>query len=286
MAVEREDLFRKLVHVGDACEVLRTFPSEVVDCCITSPPYFQQRDYGDPDQLGQESEESQYIGRLVEVMDEVKRVLVPEGTLWLNLGDSYHDKSLRGVPWRVALALKSRGWFLRQDIVWSKPNAMPSPVKDRCVSSHEYIFLFSKQRKYYYDAASIREPATMRPQKRTRRKKYKGPGVPGHREGSSYLRDAEGVDSPDGLRHKRSVWSVTTKSFKGAHFSVFPPDLIEPCVIAGSPRNGVVLDPFGGSGTTAGVALKHNRRPVLIELNEEYASLIHDRIQSITGRPR
>lgn len=264
--------------INDDClEALKVMDDESIDCCITSPPYLGLRDYGHSAQVGQEGSMTEYLERMVIIFREVKRVLKPEGTLWLNLGDSYNGsggaggdynkggmregqpkykgrndpllkrKDLMGIPHRVAFALQDDGWYLRQDIVWSKLNPMPEPVKDRCSKSHEYIFLLTKSPTYYFDYEAIKENA---------------------------------ITSPN-TRNKRSVWTVNTKPFKGAHFAVFPPDLIEPCVLAGCPEGGIVLDPFGGSGTTAGVAEYHNRDSLIIELNSDYIKLVDARVTGV-----
>lgn len=303
--------------VGDCVEAMRSLPDQSVNCCVTSPPYFGLRDYGVDGQIGLEETPEQYVARLVEVFREVKRVLSDDGTLWLNLGDSYAQKKghghwetrggkgdesgqkvagrwrnmgaediglkpkdLIGMPWRVAFALQADGWYLRQDIIWNKPNAMPESVRDRCTKSHEYLFLLSKSARYYFDGEAIKEPA-----------KRVGdiPGGKGH-----YIQHSAGGHNKDGLaaceqkpvaelRNRRSVWNVATKPYKGAHFATFPQDLIEPCILAGCPDGGVVLDPFGGSGTTAGVAIANGRKAVLCELNPEYAKLVPNRIASIAG---
>jgi site-specific DNA-methyltransferase (adenine-specific) len=259
---------------------------------------------------------------MVEVFREVHRVLADDGTLWLNLGDSYagnsaggwregsaradgelrqdgnsrrnrngngavdgiKPKDLIGIPWRVAFALQADGWYLRQDIIWHKPNPMPESVTDRCTKAHEYIFLFSKKPKYYFDADAVKEPAvnTRKPGRKirdTRETHGTGGGNSGINNLMARYHDGEMPTE----RNRRSVWTVTTKPFKGAHFATFPPDLIEPCVLAGSRPGDTVLDPFGGSGTTAGVAIKHGRNAVLCELNPEYAALVPDRITSIVG---
>lgn len=320
---------RKMILVGDVFEKLKEIPSESVDCCVTSPPYYGLRDYGKEGQIGQEKTPEEYTEKIVNVFREVRRILKPSGTLWLNLGDSYagsgrggnlvkntstleggvlgqiesirgsqkpcglhesarqskqigrawippppglRQKNLIGIPWRVAFALQEDGWNLRQDIIWSKPNPMPESVTDRCTKSHEYIFLLSKNKKYYFDSESIKEPAIYgsigRSQKiRSSAKKgsftAKGEPLPGQLPFRSIKE----------YRNKRSVWTVSTKPFKGAHFATFPPDLIRPCILAGSPPEGLVLDPFLGSGTTGLVAIGHNRKFLGIELNPEYALL-------------
>ena len=291
---------------GNCLDKLKELPAESVDTCITSPPYFNLRDYQQPGQLGLEDTFQDYIDNLVEVFEEVKRVLKPEGTLWLNLGDSYSSsptgsigkskkqksnmgshkdfkrnkilslpqKNLIGIPFRVAFALQAAGWYLRQDIIWNKPNPMPESVKDRCTKAHEYIFLLSKSPKYYFDNEAIKEDA----------KFPDGPNTP------KSIKAVEGVYSKNlqkiganPKRNKRSVWTVTTKPYKGAHFATFPMDLIEPCVLAGCPETGTVLDPFGGSGTTGIVASNLNRNAILVELNPEYIELAKQRIEKQGG---
>jgi DNA modification methylase len=382
------------VLLGDCLGSLRAMPDCSVHTCITSPPYFGLRDYGHEGQIGLEATPEDYVARLVEVFREVRRVLRDDGTLWLNLGDSYaaarggthqpaetlaggkggkaedgarvnrdrHDgynptrnahaiglkhKDLIGIPWRVAFALQADGWYLRQDIIWHKPNPMPESVTDRCTKAHEYLFLLSKSERYYFDQEAVKEQGVIPAGTK---------GGKASAERSSVL----GVNSRpseykvyDGTRNRRSVWTVNTKPFKGAHFATFPPDLIEPCVLAGAPATccancgapheriierakppvvgasdldrygtgnagvhrkvggqyqkwlnenpaqtvgfrptceceaasipGMVLDPFGGSGTTAGVAVKHGRSATLCELNPAYVGIIHDRVSSIAG---
>ena len=315
------------VHIGDCIESMKKMPDGSVNTCITSPPYFGLRDYGHEGQIGLEPTPDDFVEAMVAVFREVKRVLRDDGTLWLNLGDSYSGsgkgrmadgthhydpsskqassegtiqgkffkttapdckpKDLIGIPWRVAFALQQDGWYLRQDIIWHKPNPMPESVRDRCTKSHEYIFLLSKSPKYYFDADAIKEPTLEVSKARMKRgvsnshKNINGaPGQTAHSMNAPRLYGE--VTSVADTRNRRSVWTVSTKPFKGAHFATFPPDLIEPCVLAGCPEGGTVLDPFGGSGTTAGVALKHGRNAVLCELNPEYAALIPDRIESIS----
>jgi DNA modification methylase len=308
------------ILLGDCRETLKTLPEKCVDTVVTSPPYFGLRDYNNPNQIGQEQQPEDFVNELVNVFREVRRVLKDEGTVWLNLGDSYagsgknrngdgsinekgidgkqgtslgtvqgnlkplkaHEiglkpKDLIGIPWMVAFALRADGWYLRQDIIWSKPNPMPESVKDRCTKSHEYIFLLSKSKKYYYDHEAIKEEAT------------------GERWGGNTPINMENTKDTDNVfsgltrprkmiydkRNKRSVWTVTPKAFKGAHFATYPPELIEPCILAGCPVGGTVLDPFGGSGTTAGVAYLHDRNSILCELNPEYAELVERRIEGI-----
>ena len=236
------------IHTGNCLDILPTMEAGSVNCCVTSPPYFGLRDYGNDEQIGLEETPEAFVESLVNVFREVKRVLADDGTLWLNLGDSYGDKNLIGIPWRVALALQADGWYLRQDIIWSKPNPMPESVTDRCTKAHEYIFLLSKSPKYFYDADAVREKGS-------------------HEDG----------------RNKRSVWEVNTKPYSGAHFATFPPDLIKPCIMAGCPAGGTVLDPFGGSGTTGMVALELGRSAELIELNPSYVEIIEERTNVTPG---
>ena len=272
--------------LGDCRESLRTLLAESVNCCITSPPYFGLRDYGHDGQIGLERRAPEYIAGLVSVFAEVWRVLRDDGVLFVNIGDTYagfkdgkfpphsasngnqrgmpvsgaphrckhllemdgyRNKELMGIPWRFAFAMRDAGWLLRQEIVWSKPNYTPEKVRDRFVRSHEQIFLFTKRDRYAFNGDAVRVPA-----------------------------DGGG----DKLRP--SVWTVPVASGGGAHFATFPPDLIQPCVLAGCPEGGTVLDPFGGSGTTAGVAMANGRSAILCELNPEYARLVPARIEAIT----
>ena len=298
------------IIVGNAIEVLKELPDCYVDCCITSPPYLGLRDYGVNGQIGLENSIEDYINRLTDIFREVRRVLKNDGTLWLNVGDSYVSnnseysnckrKDLIGIPWLLAFALRNDGWYLRQDIIWEKPNAMPESVKDRCTKSHEYIFLFSKQSKYYFDYEAIKEPAvgfnnivpagskgTLRPNSRLRKgnsRTFRGGGV--YTKGQSFNNSAEIMreshgnnENMTGLRNKRSVWTVATQGYKEAHFATFPEKLIEPCVLAGSRDGGIILDPFIGSGTTAVVAKKHNRGFIGIELNPEYVEMAKRRLE-------
>jgi len=288
-------------------------PDQSINCCVTSPPYFGLRDYGMDGQIGLEETPDAFVARLVEVFREVKRVLRDDGTLWLNLGDSYarqagndrskeadsglktgrtgkseqlfrdgcntppdglKPKDLIGIPWRVAFALQADGWYLRQDIIWHKPNPMPESVKDRCTKAHEYIFLLSKSSRYYFDAAAIEEPAKWeRWGNQTEKKSHTG--TAGHLGGKTLaeipIRDK---------KNRRSVWTVATKPYKGAHFATYPPELIRPCIQAGCPIGGTVLDPFGGSGTTAAVAVQEHRSAIICELNPEYLELARQRISA------
>ncbi len=300
---------------GDCIDMLRTLESDSVQCCVTSPPYWGLRDYGVDGQLGLEQSPDEFVAKLVEVFREVRRALKADGTLWLNLGDSYwgagnnrgntskisdkqksnrgaigqvgmlrtnwkHEllkpKDMVGIPWRVAFALQADGWYLRQDIIWHKPNPMPESVTDRCTKAHEYIFLLSKSEKYYFDAESIIEPFSERKSRGiVLARNSQGYAVArGNDRGNSggYPRTREG-------RNKRSVWKVVSRPFKGAHFATFPPDLIEPCILAGSRQDDIVLDPFFGAGTTGLVAEKHGRNYIGIELNADYIEIAKKRLR-------
>jgi site-specific DNA-methyltransferase (adenine-specific) len=267
------------IYQGNCLDTLKKIESQSINTCITSPPYWGLRDYDESEQLGLEETPEEFVNNLVEVFREVKRVLRDDGTVWLNLGDSYlSKKQLGGIPWRVAFALQADGWYLRQDIIWHKPNPMPESVKDRCTKAHEYIFLLSKNAKYYFDNEAIKEDSVYAPGKthEVEREKgyYKGKWSnpeKGSRHDGSFKAIRE-------KRNKRSVWTIATKPFKGAHFATFPMDLIEPCVLAGCPEGGTVLDPFGGSGTTALLANGHNRNAILCELNEEYIKIAKERL--------
>lgn len=308
------------VIVGDCRETLRGMEGGSVNCCVTSPPYFGLRDYGMADQIGLEQTPEAFVGELVAVFREVRRVLRDDGTLWLNLGDTYastapgtmnapstkihsgesgqaranfrpdlrgygfKQKDLIGIPWRVALALQADGWYLRQDIIWHKPNPMPESVTDRCTKAHEYIFLLSKSARYYFDHESIKEPVAESTVGRLSQAGLSDQAgssrVPGKTNGNM-----KAVGNGE-TRNKRSVWTVTTKPFKGAHFATFPADLIEPCILAGCPEGGTVLDPFGGSGTTAIAASSLGRSAILCELNPEYASMAEARTKEAQAQGR
>jgi DNA modification methylase len=334
---------------GDCREMLKTLPDESVNCVVTSPPYFGLRDYGVDGQIGLEPTPEEFTSELVGLFREIKRVLRGDGTIWLNLGDSYwgswanysggergagkqrlikhgssaqnpvwdgledyrpaasfkhnllKSKDLIGILWRVALALQADGWWLRQDIIWSKPNPMPESVRDRCTKAHEYLFLMSKNEKYYYDQDAIAEdvaPASTARLAQDIESQLGSDRVPGKTNGrmkavsGSYGHGAgrnDGDNHPSGgwceglKRNKRSVWEVTTQPFKEAHFATFPPALIEPCILAGCPQGGTVLDPFGGAGTTGLVADRLRRHAILIELNPEYAALAEKRILDDSG---
>lgn len=270
---------------GDALEVLQTLPSESINCIITSPPYYMQRDYSTPIQLGNEKTPNDYVHNLRNVFRESQRVLKNNGTLWLNLGDKYKDNDLLGMPWKVALALKDDGWILRADIIWHKPNAMPSSVKNRPTTDHEYVFFFTKNTEYYYDADSIREPhVTFSPESRMKGGrnhfgKVNGTPEQGKNSGSSNLHNGRWDQAfhPKG-RNKRTVWEIPLSKFRDAHFAVFPEKLVETCILAGCPPAGIVLDPFMGSGTTALVAQRLSRNYVGIDSNEAYCEIARNRL--------
>jgi DNA modification methylase len=282
--------YKDVILHGDSLDELRKLPEGFVNTCVTSPPYWGLRDYGVEGQLGAESSPDEYVQRVVEIFREVWRVLRDDGTLWLNLGDSFatrkcgnlKTKDLVGIPWRVAFALQNDGWYLRSDIIWNKTNVMPESVRDRPTKAHEYIFLLSKKSKYYYDVDRIREPQVCKTENESRKR--------ASNFGSGYDKweDAQGYRGNGGLgknskfnpkgRNKRTVWNVANRPFKGAHFAVFPPDLIEPCVLAGTPAGGIVLDPFFGAGTTGLVANKHGRHYVGVELNREYIDIAESRL--------
>ena len=297
---------------GDNRQVLRTLPDQSVHCIVTSPPYFGLRDYGVDGQIGLEETPAAYVAELVTVFRECWRVLRDYGTLWLNLGDSYtgsastggagketeytgkrvlpnksgvglKPKDLIGIPWRVAFALQDDGWYLRSDIIWHKPNPMPESVTDRPTKAHEYIFLLTKSQRYYYDADAVKEKATEGTDLGLLRGRsfVDGNNVSWHAP-SIQKRQNAGVDSRtagSGFRNRRSVWTVPTSPYPGAHFATFPPALIEPCILAGCPEGGTVLDPFNGSGTTGAVACAHNRNYIGIDLSADYIELAHDRIR-------
>tara|TARA_Y100001934_G_scaffold283850_1_gene408029 strand:- start:2407 stop:3393 length:987 start_codon:yes stop_codon:yes gene_type:complete len=314
---------------GNVTDKLKEIESNTVQCVVTSPPYWGLRDYGSDGQLGLEETPEIYVENMVEVFREIKRVLKKDGTVWLNLGDSYNnyrpggviqckqtlaknngsvvdysgkrnnkitalkEKDLVGIPWRVAFALQSDGWYLRQDIIWHKPNPMPESVKDRCTKSHEYIFLLTKSAKYYYNIDAIKEKATwvenrssgMERNAESYRNKvkyndtnYGGGGTSFKGHSGNYKANGKLIN-PDGLRNKRSVWSINTKPYKEAHFAVFPPKLPELCIKAGSAEGDIILDPFFGSGTTGWVAQRLGRKWIGIELNPEYIKIANKRFQ-------
>jgi DNA modification methylase len=314
------------IFQGDCREVMATLPDASVHCCVTSPPYFGLRDYGHVGQIGQEPTPDEYVAQLVDVFRAVRRVLRDDGTLWLNLGDSYtvsakggstrvncqkcdgtgiesvlmhgvwpsgeaceepikcetcegfgfieaalKPKDLIGIPWRVAFALQADGWYLRQDIVWHKPNPMPESVTDRCTKAHEYVFLMSKGQRYCFDAEAISEPAVSVEHVRKYAGKYEGDNKDRNDGGRSNL-------GTNDTRNKRSVWTIPTQPFAEAHFATMSPELAETCIKAGCPAGGTVLDPFGGAGTTGLVADRMQRDAILCELNPEYIQIAKRRI--------
>ena len=297
------------IEFGDCRETMRRWASEGVKAqtCVTSPPYFGLRDYGSEGQIGLEQTPEKYITALVEVFRCVRDVLADDGTLWLNLGDSYaanrayqvpstkgsvvpdglKPKDLIGIPWMLAFALRADGWWLRQDIIWHKPNPMPESVRDRCTKAHEYVFLLSKSERYFFDSESMKEPATSNSSgaaasfKRSGSKREQT--IPGQGYGT-HRPEREDVAYNE-TRNRRSVWTVATRPYKGAHFATFPPALIEPCILAGSRPGDIVLDPFMGSGTTAQVSLAQCRQYLGCELNPDYGPLQQKRIAAITQLP-
>lgn len=309
--------------VGDVRETLRDVPDGIAQTCVTSPPYFGLRDYGAAGQIGQETTPREFVEALVSVMRDVRRVLADDGTLWLNIGDSYASqggngaqgstsqragrsniaaqmkasstkapdgykpKDLLGIPWRLAFALQDDGWWLRSDIVWAKPNPMPESVVDRPTRAHEYVFLLSKRARYLYDADAIREPDSA---------KAAGNGFVGRQGGARDAARTGGLGSatpwtPGAGRNARDVWTIAPQPFKGSHFATMPPALARRCILAGSRRGDIVLDPFGGAATTALAALREGRRAILCELNPEYVELQRKRIADMdslrsTAKPR
>lgn len=331
---------------GDCLAVLKTIPERSIQMCVTSPPYYGLRDYGVDGQIGMEDTPQEFISRLVDVFREVRRVLKDDGTLWVNIGDSYcnsngyarasdqfqrkgrndapandrdltrlHESGLKtkdliGIPWMLAFALRADGWYLRQDIIWHKPNPMPESVKDRCTKSHEYIFLLSKSDKYYFDFEAIQEEATGYDGRKDtmlkgspkyadgtyfprggansmsknghERWKFKNLADKGQQPNSMHKRRAEGQsDILYAVRNKRSVWTVTTKPYSGAHFATYPEDLIKPCILAGSREGDLVLDPFNGAATTGVVCKRLKREYLGIELNPEYVDISNERLQRV-----
>lgn len=274
-----------LILNGDSRNAMREMPEGFVHTAVTSPPYFGQRDYGSEHQIGSEDTPDEYVTDLVGVMRDLRRVLRSDGTLWLNLGDKYRDGALLGMPWRVALAMIDDGWTLRSDVIWHKPNAMPHSAKTRPTHDHEYLFMFSKSGSYYYDADAIREPhktfSEDSKMKGGRGHFGKRGGTPeaGKNTGNVNLHDGRWDQAFHPLgRNKRTVWSVPLGKFREAHFAVFPPSLIEPCILAGSPAGGVVLDPFFGSGTTGLVSLNNGRKFIGIEVNPDYCEMAQRRL--------
>ena len=268
---------KSVILLGDVRQRLSEIPEGSVRTCITSPPYFGLRDYGVEGQIGLEQTPDAYVAEMVSVFREVWRVLADDGTLWLNIGDSYgKEKQLIGIPWKVAFALQADGWYLRSDIIWAKPNPMPESVTDRCTKSHEYVFLLSKSPRYYYDHEAIKEESVTNTEGQSIRfggSKYGDSTDPKNATKSGNIYE------DTGKRNKRDVWTINTKPFKGAHFAVMPEALVEPCVLAGSAEGDTVLDPFTGSGTVAVVANRHGRNFVGTELNPEYAEIAKARIK-------
>ena len=304
-----------MIYQGDCLDILPTLEPKSIQCCVTSPPYYGLRDYGCDGQIGLESTPESYIEKLVTVFREVRRVLADDGTLWLNLGDSYANnkdgntqgsstsglhytnpnkdleqfrneqqfkkrvplglkpKDLIGIPWRVAFALQADGWYLRQDIIWAKPNPMPESVKDRCTKAHEYIFLLTKSARYYYDAEAVKE-ISIEPVRA--REKFNGESAV-----DTKTRGHNCNCGCDGFRNRRSVWSITTKPYKEAHFATFPEEIPRTCILAGSKKGDTILDPFSGAGTTGVVAGKLGRKYTGIELNPQYTKLAEDRINNV-----
>lgn len=283
--------------IGDSLEAVRHLPADCFQCVITSPPYFGHRRYAEDEQLqpcelGREDHPDDYVSKLVDLFSEVYRALKDNGTLWLNLGDTYRNHQLLGMPWRVALALQDQGWILRGEIIWHKPNAMPSSVKNRPTIDHETLFLFAKHADYYYDADAIREPhVTFSEESKMRggRKhlgKRNGTPEQGKNKGNSNLHDGRWDQAFHPLgRNKRTVWSIPLGKFRDAHFAVFPPKLVETCILAGSAEHDLVFDPFMGAGTTALVARQLNRHFVGIELVPEYAEMTLKRLEAYADQP-
>jgi site-specific DNA-methyltransferase (adenine-specific) len=273
------------IRCGDATRELESVWADSVDIVVTSPPYYRQRDYGENGQLGHESSPEAYVERLVDILEAVRRVVKTTGSMWLVLGDKYEDGRLLGLPWRIVLKAQETGWILRTDIIWHKPNAMPSPARNRPTVDHEYIFFLVKSSQYYYDADAIREPhVTFSPQSRMRggrRHFFQRGGTPekGKNSGASNLHDARWDQAfhPKG-RNKRTVWSIPLSKYRGAHFAVFPEPLVQNCILAASPPGGLVLDPFVGSGTTGAVALRLERNFLGIDCNPGYCELAEERL--------
>lgn len=313
---------KSLIINEDCLTGIYKLPPRSVNCVVTSPPYFGLRDYGVSGQIGLEQSPQEYVDKLVQVFRACRDVLRDDGTLWLNLGDSFYnyrpgkgqalskqscasniqdlpqvcarrgnkldglkEKDIIGIPWRVAFALRSDGWYLRQDIIWHKPNPMPESVKDRCTKAHEYIFLLSKSQNYYFDAKEIQEDAVggikgaaaSFKREDSKRGQIMCPNspIPTHRKDRKDVR----YDGPK--RNRRDVWTVATRPCKEAHFATFPPDLIRSCILAGAPKHGIVLDPFMGAGTTALVCKQEHRQYVGFELNPDYIQIANRRIANI-----
>lgn len=326
------------IYTGSALQVLRTLPEASIHCCVTSPPYYGLRDYGHADQIGLEPSPEQFIAKLVAVFSEVRRILKPDGTIWVNIGDSYAQgkigrddtdaagserlsafghpgyankdinitapvkqrklaaglkpKDLIGIPWMLAFALRADGWYLRQDIIWHKPNPMPESVTDRCTKSHEYIFLLSKSRDYYYDIEAMREPAAYG----NNGSQFHTGKTADHQLGRASKKRGEFTGKTNAIpgreafravtetRNRRSVWSIATQPYTEAHFATFPEELPRLCISAGCPENGIVLDPFFGAGTTGLAALQLGRRYIGIEINSEYTALAQRRLAPLQSQ--
>lgn len=316
-----------MIYHGDCRTLLKSIETCSINCCITSPPYYGLRDYGVDGQIGLEETPEQYIEQLADVFDEIKRVLRDDGTLWLNIGDSYagsgkgganypdnamkykqgtnagsltanttkpykseeiKPKDMIGIPWMLAFELRRRGWYLRQDIIWAKPNPMPESVTDRCTKSHEYMFLLSKSPHYYFNSEAIAEPVVGRTAKKLAqnvKNKTRYGGKKYTEDPKSFYRTKSGnAYEYRPKRNKRDVWTVSTKPYKLAHFATFPEDLIEPCVLAGCPPEGKVIDPFAGTSTTGVVCERYGREFVGIEINKEYCALGSERLQNVQMR--
>lgn len=285
------------ILTGDALETLRQLPDCCCSTCVTSPPYYGLRNYGENGQIGLEETPSEYIDKLVEVFREVRRVLRDNGTLWINIGDSYavkptgaaKRKDLIGIPWLLAFALRADGWHLRADIIWHKPNTMPESAKDRPTRAHEYLFLLSKRPDYYYDAEAVKETAVgygpdNPGRKRGNTSTFRGGNAYTHNQATNNSakveRQSHGlVPNETGKRNRRSVWTVATRPYKGAHFATFPEELVRPCVLAGSKPGDTVLDPFSGSGTTGAVAVQEGRDYIGIEINPVYSKMSEQRLR-------
>ena len=323
----------ELIH-GDALQVLQAMPDNTVDCCVTSPPYYALRDYGYDGQIGLEHTPEAYIERLVSVFREMRRVLKPQGTCWVNIGDSYaaqcggthqpaetlsggkhgytdngeivnrgrnagynptrnasaiglKHKDLIGIPWMLAFALRNDGWYLRQDIIWAKTNCMPESVTDRCTKSHEYIFFLTKQSKYYYDADSIKTDSKPESINRYKYDFFTGENKHGKGRPNNAINTA-GIKTTDGKANKRDVWFVPVSGGytddTGAHYATYSTKLIEPCILAGCPHGGVVLDMFNGTGTTGIAALKNGRKYIGIDMSKEYIEMARTRIDRETAQ--
>jgi site-specific DNA-methyltransferase (adenine-specific) len=289
-------LLSNKIIVGDSFTLAKKLPSESVQCLVTSPPYFGHRDYAEESyknlELGREKNHLVYVEKLISLFTELKRALRPDGTLWLNLGDTYRDGQLLGIPWRVALGLQDSGWFLRSEIIWHKPNAMPSSVTNRPTTSHEHIFLLAKNKDYFYNADAIREPhVTFTPESKMkggRNHLGKRDGTPeqGKNKGNPNLHNGRWDQAFHPLgRNKRTVWNIPLGKFRGAHFAVFPESLVECCILAGTKKSDIVFDPFMGAGTTAVVAKRLERNFLGFELVPHYAEMAMNRVKEIVIEP-